>query len=897
MDIKRFRDVTTSLSQAIASLGQVIILFTHMIQKMKEFWENSDDLPSSKLLYPEVATLIKRLIEELHDCHHGHPEYMLVTLCDPKGHIGYSVIEELEKGTTIGNLFQDLQMDMKSLFNCKFHITYDTKIHYVDVNSKNGNLYIKNVIDREQLCSSQIVCMLKLGIVFDMPLEVFQIEIHVWDINDNSPVFPENEIVLKIAESTPPGTYFPLEGASDPDVGSNSLCSYQINPNDYFGIETHSNHYGSKSVELVLKQALDREQQASHQLILRAADCGIPKRSATTHIEIQVQDANDNHPIFAKQIYRVSIPEDYPVGELIVVLNATDMDEGVNADIEYLFSNNAPHSIKQLFQIERNSGEVRLKGLLDYEVLASYEIHVQAKDNGQLVMTGNCKVVVDVTDVNDNSPKIKVTSLSGVVKEDSKPGFVLALFTVIDRDSGSNGQISCKIPESLPFHLRYKFSNYYSLVLKNNLDRELVSDYNVSISAIDAGFPSLSTTTYIHILVADVNDNPPIFTDASYISSIDENILPGTLIFQISASDQDFGENSRISYSLLDTYVKEMPISLFITINSDSGKIVSKNSFDFEQIQILHIIVKAKDHGSPSLSNCVNLTVFIQDQNDNWPHVSSPLSTGEIIWRSVKVGQVVSKLRAVDADSGYNAWLSFEMDPLTNTTLFRIGRITGEISVARNIEKKDEDIHRLLIMVKDHGQPPKSTFTSVIITVMETNQERKDDYILLVNGEKYTADLNMQLIVAIALISGIFVSITILQASVKYHRVVGSTGMLNRVDDFDCVRYDWTLLENQKFSLNVTPLHISPHLSNTTSTPHQSWKGNSGEGLNGELIQGVGRRGSESLPVHYLALRPGFGCQNLHEDHSSPTRIHLLPKNLNDLLIKAFSEKNLALHI
>ncbi|KAG8439053.1 hypothetical protein GDO86_005306 [Hymenochirus boettgeri] len=701
------------------------------------------------------------------------------------GQIGYSVIEEIEIGTAVGNLVHDLQIDYGMLLNRKFQINFDTKTQYFDINRRNGILYIINRIDREELCGGRVICEIKLAIVMDMPLEVFQIQIQVLDMNDNSPSFPEDKSIFKIAESVLPGASFPLEAAYDPDVGSNALCSYDLSPNDFFTIETPSKDFRSRSLVLVLAQTLDREEQAAHLLTLTATDCGTPKRSGTTQIEIIVQDANDNPPMFTQSIYRVTIPENYVVGGLIVVVSATDMDEGENGAVRYLFSSITPLSIKQLFQIKEKSGEISLKGQLDYEERTSYEIQVKAKDNGQLVMTGHCKVVINITDVNDNAPEIRVTTLPGSVKEDSMPGFVIALFTVTDKDSGSNGQVVCQIPVNLPFYLDSMFTNYYSLVLKHALDRELVKEYNVPVTAVDGGFPKLFTVAYISFQVGDVNDNPPIFAESSYSFAIEENIHRGTVIFQVSALDPDQGKNAQITFSLLDSFVDGISVSHFISIHPDSGQIVSLNCFDYEKTQIVHFFIEVKDCGSPSLSNTVNITVFVQDQNDNSPEVLSPLPNSEMSLRSVKPGQIVSKVRAVDADSGYNALLSYQLHPLTNTTLFNIDFNTGDIRIARNIQTTEENTHKLVILVKDHGHPPKSTVAALLVSIMEASEETDEDHIVLVKHEHPTTGSNEYLIIAIAFIFSTLVFIVLFYSAFKFYLDFKNTDPLHRVEDFE----------------------------------------------------------------------------------------------------------------
>lgn len=746
--------------------------------------------------------------------------HLLICLIDvANGQISYAIMEELEKGTIIGNLAQDLQMDPKLLFNRKFHMTYDTKIQYFDINSITGTLHIANPIDREELCGSNVHCLIRLGIVMDMPLVLYHIEINILDINDNAPCFKDNEIVLAIAESTDPGSHFPIEEAFDPDASSNSVCSYFVSPNDLFDIDAHVSDYKIKSLALVLKNALDREQQAVHVLTLTATDCGRPKMTGTTQIKILVQDANDNPPVFSASLYRLAIPENYPVGTVLMILNATDNDDGRNSDIEYSFSIIVPMSVQQMFDIDGKSGEIRLRGNIDYEERTFYEMQVQAKDHGQLPLTGHCKVIVEITDVNDNSPEIKVTSLSRIIKEDARAGFVIALFTITDRDSGNNSKVSCEIPDHLPFTLESKFSNYYSLVLKHSLDRESIEEYSVLISAIDSGFPPLSSSTSIIFTVLDVNDNPPVFLQPSYRISVFENTLPETYILQVLALDKDSNENAWLSYSLLPSSIKGVKSSSFIKIHSDSGQVFLVNSLDYEKIQMFCVVIEAKDHGSPSLSSTANLTVFIQDQNDNSPQILPSLFIGEV-WRSAQVGYVVTKVKAYDLDSGYNAWLMYEMISFTNTSLFMVELYTGNIIVGRMIEETDEDFQNIFIMIKDHGEPPKSAMTVVTITLLQSKEEELDYNAVLHKDKMVIVDFNGHLIIAISFISSIFLLAVVSYIGVKYVKAFRTISEVTRTEDY--MRNDWTLTENKKREYNFTPLYFNDR-SDYNTTPSQPW--------------------------------------------------------------------------
>ncbi|XP_029439949.1 protocadherin alpha-2-like [Rhinatrema bivittatum] len=722
------------------------------------------------------------------------------------GEIRYSVLEELEEGTAVGNIAFDLGVDAVNLYNHNMRIAYVTSIQYFDINLKNGIVFIKHKIDREELCGSSFTCLINLEAIMDNPLELFRMKIEIVDINDNSPSFQTTENTITISELTLPGARFPLESAFDPDVGKNSLSSYQLSVNNLFSLETEVSKDESKSVELVLRKALDREQQSVHQLSLTAVDGGDPERSGTTQIAIKVCDANDNPPVFDNAVYKAKILENVPIGSLVIKLNATDLDEGANAEVEYSLSKLVSPNIKQVFSIDPHNGEIRTQGVLDFEEAATYEIRVQAKDRGHLEMTGHCKVLVDIIDINDNSPEIKITSFSSLVREDVEPGYVLALVTVDDKDSGLNGEVFCEIPPTLPFQIERRFENYYSLVLQKHLDREVVAEYNVTIRATDRGIPPLSTFKTLGIFVVDVNDNPPAFSKSSYAVSIAENNVPGSAIFMVSAQDPDSIENAQIRYSLLEITDKEVSASRFFSVHPDTGHIFALQSFDYELLQVFQFLVEAKDSGSPSKSSNTSIIVYIQDQNDNLPVILPPFSgdnsvTTKLLSRSFKVGYIVAKIRAMDTDSGYNAWLSYEFMEGTNPGPFKIGLHTGEIRTTRPFEDIHGDRQRLLILVKDHGKPSLSATVTLSISLVESNQEVKSDSRNMPRSENYLTNVNVYLIISIASISSIFLFTIIVYATLRNMEPGKPTSSLGNPEVCPGITVNYSSSQSQQFNL------------------------------------------------------------------------------------------------
>ncbi|XP_023254931.1 protocadherin alpha-C2-like, partial [Seriola lalandi dorsalis] len=362
-------------------------------------------------------------------------------------------------------------------------------------------------VDREELCPNSAQCSLRIQAVLSNPMDVHRIEISVLDINDKSPEFIERSYWLNISESLSPGERYLLPVAVDADIGSNTVKTYKLSQNEHFVLDVQSGGEHDVSAELVLHKALDREKQPVIKLLLTAVDGGKPPRSGSLEIHVNVIDTNDNAPIFSKSLYKVRVGENAAQGTAVMKLNATDLDEGMNSKILYSLIKRGNIDPSIIFDLNSETGEITVKGTLDYEETPAYEVRVQAMDQGPVPRSAHVKLLIEIIDVNDNAPEISVTSLMTPVKEDAERGTIVALVTVSDKDGGSNGAANCKVDGSVPFKLKSNYKNDYSLVVDGPLDRENTSLYNVTITATDEGSPPLSSIRVITVHVSDVNDN------------------------------------------------------------------------------------------------------------------------------------------------------------------------------------------------------------------------------------------------------------------------------------------------------------------------------------------------------------------------------------------------------
>ncbi|KAL2077320.1 hypothetical protein ACEWY4_026824 [Coilia grayii] len=687
------------------------------------------------------------------------------------GQLVYTLQEETSPGTIVGNLAKDLNLNVQDLEDRGFQIVDGPYKRYFELNVKTGILHVRERVDRDELCVRSLKCLVELEAIVNSPLNMYRFEVNISDINDNAPVFLSSVREINVSELAFPGERFSLPVAYDKDVGINSVKNYKLSSNEHFSLDIQ--HGGeSVSAELVLQKALDREKQSVIQLILTAFDGGKPSKSGTAKIIVNVQDVNDNIPLFDKPLYKAQVYENAPPGTSVITVKANDLDEGINGEIIYSFVNPGDGRQVNAFNINSLTGEIAVAGDLDHETNPGIEIRVKATDRGHNPRAAFCKVLVEVLDVNDNVPEIAVTSLANTIKEDSPVGTMVGLITVKDADAGQNGAVDVRILGSVPFKIASTYKNRYSLTVDGPLDRESISKYNVTIKATDEGIPPLSSTTVIAITVADVNDNAPQFSEPVINIYVKENSPVGSTIYSISAFDPDVDDNAKLSYSLREN---SKSVSSALNINSVTGDIVALQSFNFEDTKSFQFQVQATDSGVPPQRSNATVNVFILDENDNSPAILPPYSehgsvNSENVPYPAEAGYFVAKVRAVDADSGYNALLSYHISEPKGNNLFRIGTSNGEIRTKRRMSDNDMKTHPLVIVVSDNGEPSLSATVSIDVAVVESTGEIQTQFKHVPVKDDAFSDLNLYLLIAIVSVSVIFLLSLISLIAVKCRR-------------------------------------------------------------------------------------------------------------------------------
>nr|XP_056718519.1 protocadherin alpha-C1-like isoform X3 [Euleptes europaea] len=745
--------------------------------------------------------------------------------------VEYALAEETPRGAPLGNVARDLGLEASALAARKARLVGGVGgREFVRLDGATGALAVGEPVDREEVCALQPACALSYELVLEAPLELHPLRVRVLDANDHAPRFPRPDYRLDVAEFLAAGARFALPSAHDPDEGANGVRGYALSPDPHFALAVQTRADGSSYPELVLERPLDRERQAAHRLALTALDGGSPPRSGSAQLLVTVLDTNDNAPAFEHSVYRARVPEDAPRGAPVARLRADDPDEGANGEVRYAFSNSTPPELRRLFRVDGRSGEVRVAGPLDGRAAAPLELFVEARDGGLFGLSGLAKLLVEVADVNNHAPEIAVTSLSSPVPEDAPLGTVVALLSVTDRDPGENGRVVCQLPTQLPFQLRSSFDSYYTLVTSGLLDRERVAEYNLTVTASDLGSPPMASQKALRLQIADVNDNPPRFLTQRREVEVAENNPPGLSLFRVSAADPDLGENGRVSYRLRDIDIQGSPLSSYLGIDAEAGTVYARGPFDFERLQSFHFQVEALDHGSPALAAAFLVSVAVLDENDNPPLILYPAASRngsvalEVVPRLADADYLVTKVVAHDPDSGQNAWLSYHLLQASDASLFRVSPDAGEVRTARSLRSSDALKHKVVVLVKDRGEPPLSSSLTLGVLLADALPQALPDFddSLEARSGQPLSRLNFYLIIALGCLSCVFLGFLLVLLTLRLlhcrpgpARCCSSCCSCCPDDEYEKYRYNVRMLPGSHFTPEMVEIAGMGKLTHT----------------------------------------------------------------------------------
>ncbi|XP_077983801.1 protocadherin Fat 1-like isoform X2 [Glandiceps talaboti] len=521
------------------------------------------------------------------------------------------------------------------------------------------------------------------------------IHVNVIDVNDNNPVFYQMQYEATLAENVSPGTSILEVKASDRDQGSNGEVQFSIvSDTDSFAIDAITG-------VLSVKQALDREVTAVHLVKVQATDLSEdkPLRSMTT-VLITLRDINDNPPHFMPEIYKVKLREDIPIGSVVTTIEARDPDEGNGAVVKYSLLG----EFDEKFEIDEETGVIRLVKPLDYEQQQVYEITGRAKDRGSPRLASTCKIEVEVIDVNENiyTPVFDNFVVNGSVYENAPIGTEVMQVIATDEDTGSDGKIVYSIRDGSGLG-RFIIDDKGIIRTAEKLDRETEERYWLTVYAQDRGAVPLHSYIDVLIDVMDVNDNAPQTTQPVYFPSVMEDSQAGTTVVRIEAYDPDVSSNQRLTFGISGGNPQG-----FFEIDETTGVITTTNrKLDRERQDEHSLEVTVSDNGEPAMTSTARVIVSVDDLNDNAPRFTEFMYSVSVPARNrTSDREAIFRVFASDSDKGENAELSYSIKDGDEKGKFFIHPQTGVVMTRKQLDE-DDDLYDLTLEVVDNGKVPR----------------------------------------------------------------------------------------------------------------------------------------------------------------------------------------------
>ena len=528
-------------------------------------------------------------------------------------------------------------------------------------------------------------------------------------LNDNLPMFQQTIYQAQVRENAV-GILVTTVQATDADSDMGPFAPQGVVEYTFIsGNEARSFSIDRLSGEIRVVVPKDRELGVTNPVLTVQASNPVPSSTSaafpTAFVFITVQDENDNVPQFTEVNYSFRVVEHSSVGTAIGVVIATDADVGNNAQIDYLLSGG-----NSVFEIDRQTGSIVVvdSARLDREVTATYALSVTAMDRGSPATSNTTLVVVEVTDINDNIPSFSMSSYVRTISEFETVDSPVLTVSAIDLDIGSNGEVVYSLQNTSTFSINAS-SGIISLALP--LDREVQPFHSFIVAVFDGGAPSLSSTSQVAITISDENDNPPVFQQTSYSSSVTEASAPGSVVLSVVAVDDDSGQNANITYSIIGSAVP-------FEVDPELGTVLTVSSLDRESSEFYLFEIVAQDGGNPPMLSAVSVNITVTDINDNVPTFSQASYTAAVTENAL-IGTVITTVEASDEDAIDNAVIEYSL--ASPTDQFTINPMTGEVFTADAIDREERDIHRLVVVASDSGEPPLSSEVSLAIMVLDIN--------------------------------------------------------------------------------------------------------------------------------------------------------------------------------
>uniref|UniRef100_A0A8B9ZKR2 Cadherin EGF LAG seven-pass G-type receptor 2 n=1 Tax=Anas platyrhynchos TaxID=8839 RepID=A0A8B9ZKR2_ANAPL len=531
------------------------------------------------------------------------------------------------------------------------------------------------------------------------------VRIVVEDDNDNAPQFSEKRYIAQVPEDVAPNSAVLRVTATDRDKGSNALVHYSIvsgNTRGHFYIDAQTG-------ALDVVSPLDYEASKEYTLRIRAQDGGRPPLSNISGlVTVQVLDVNDNAPIFVSTPFQATVLENVPVGYSVIHVQAIDADSGDNARLVYtLLETGAGFP----FAINNSTGWIVVASELDREAVDFYSFGVEAQDQGSPPMASSASVSVTILDVNDNSPEFTQREYGARLNEDAAVGTSVLTVSAVDRDA--NSVITYQISSG---NTRNRFSitsqsggGLISLALP--LDYKLERQYLLTIAASDG---TRQDTAQVVVNVTDANTHRPVFQSSHYTVNVNEDRPVGTTVVVISATDEDTGENARITYLMEDSIPQ-------FRIAPDTGAVTTQMELDYEDQVSYTLAITARDNGIPQKSDTTYLEILVSDVNDNAPQFLRDSYQGSI-YEDVPAFTSVLQVSATDRDSGLNGRVFYTFQGGDDGDGdFIIESTSGIVRTLRRLDRENVPLYALRAYAVDKGVPARRTPVEIQVTVLDVN--------------------------------------------------------------------------------------------------------------------------------------------------------------------------------
>ncbi|XP_058056650.1 protein dachsous [Anopheles bellator] len=649
----------------------------------------------------------------------------------------YYVKEDVKRNTVVGTV-SATSSSSGNRGSLRYFIYSGDPDGYFAIDPVSGNIRVANALDHET--KPQVLLNIQATSGDPPAYGHTQVNIDIEDVNDNPPEFESNTVRISVPENVETGSPLYEANAQDRDSGMSGVIAYRLaatgHDNGLFSIDSRSGH-------LTLARPLDYESVQRHTLVVTASDSGTPTLSTNLTILVEVQDVNDNAPIFEKHEYAIKVIESTPSNSQILQVSATDADTGNNARLTYKIlgddyqrtgKSTQPASpdqpVSEIFGIFPNSGWIYLRTRLDREVKERYNITVIVSDNGVPTLTATAHVIVTILDANDNSPIFAKTLYEFEIEENMRRGAVIGTVAATDADAGINAVVRFSlIPSNTSFQINPVSGE---ITTRESLDRESKASYDLVVEARDQGTPYRSSRVSVRIQILDMNDNAPDIVDPQEdVVSVREEQPIGTEVVKVRAIDRDYGRNASVSYSILQG--RDSDGYGIFSIDPLSGTIRTKTSLDHEEKTIYRLAVAATDNGTPPKQTVRLLRIEVLDLNDNRPTFTS----SSLVFRlreDVGVGHVIGSISGSEqseadnliAGAGGDLHITYTLTPLTTDITegaFDIDRNSGKLVVARQLDRELQSEYRMEIRALDTSASnnPQSSAVTVKIEIADVN--------------------------------------------------------------------------------------------------------------------------------------------------------------------------------